>query len=103
MEQEQMLMDKIQTAKELFADLQSAPEEALWEDVEEVDDDQVVMEGRKVKKSDVHKMLHFAKTTNLMDDTTRIRFRLGMNDIKAGTFQISQRTVSDSNMNSKMK
>ena len=39
MEQEQMLMDKIKTAKELFADLQSAPEEALWEDVEEVDDD----------------------------------------------------------------
>ena len=93
MEQEQMLMDKIKTAKELFADLQSAPEEALWEDVEEVDDDQVVMEGRKVKKSDVHKMLHFAKVTNLMEDSTRVKFHHEINYVKEGKVNFARKTM----------
>ena len=67
MEQEQMMIKKVTRAREEFARLQQAAEEALWEDV---DEEPVVMEGEKVEMSDVHNMLHFAKVINLMDDTT---------------------------------
>ena len=90
-----MMLEKVQKAKEQFAKLQQAVDEALWEDVDkEVDDGkdcEVMMEGRVVKKSDVHNMLHFAKLVNLMDDKTRVRFFNEINSIKAGKVKFSRK------------
>ena len=51
------------------------------------------MEGRKVKKSDVHKMLHFAKVTNLMEDSTRVKFNQQINYLKEGKVTFPRKTI----------
>ena len=60
------------------------------------------MEGKKVKKSDVHKIVHFAKVTNMMDDTTRIRFHIETKNVKAGTLKFNKKTVGSMYAASKM-
>ena len=95
-----MMLEKVQRAKDQFAKLQQAADEALWEDVdeeeeEEVGDGRFVMEGRVVKQSDVHKMLHLAKATNLMEDKSRVRFFSERNNTKAGKVKISDKTIQE--------
>ena len=51
------------------------------------------MEGKKVKKSDVHKMLHFAKVTNLMEDSTRVKFHHEINYVKEGKVNFARKTM----------
>ena len=80
MEQEMAVVGRLRMVKEQFAKLQQAADEALWEDFsdseeeneseKEMNQDIIMMEGREVKKGEVHDMLHFAKSINLMSDVT---------------------------------
>ena len=69
---------------------------------EEVDESEFVMEGRVVKKSDVHNMLHFTKLVNLMDDKTGVKFYHEINSIKAGKVKISKKTIQETNCTVKL-
>ena len=49
-----------------------------WEDTDEDEEDeeskQYVLEGQRVSKGDVHNLLQFSMSTQLMQDTTRMSF-----------------------------